>query len=92
MSKWNYKINSENLRESIQAENKNKIMQEIINIWKDIKNINTEIVEDSQEEIDEYIEDINLRINDEDVENKTIDGFLNELYNFCDDLKIWLEL
>lgn len=103
MRQWKYTLkNSKELRNAINNENYLEILKELIKSYKQIVKIEIKdgIISMSEEEdtLNDYISDIQNYIDYElmDIENinqeDDINYFLNDLYDLCDNLNIWISL
>lgn len=103
MRQWKYTLkNSKSLRNAIKNENYLEILKELIKSYKQIVKIEIKdgIISMSEEEntLNDYISDIQDYIDYEliDIENtnqeEDINYFLNDLYDLCDNLNIWISL
>lgn len=103
MRQWKYTLkNSKSLRNAINNENYLEILKELIKSYKQIVKIEIKdgIISMSEEEntLNDYISDIQNYIDYElmDIENinqeDDINYFLNDLYDLCDNLNIWISL
>jgi hypothetical protein len=103
MRQWKYTLkNSKALRNAINNENYLEILKELIKSYKQIVKIEIKdgIISMSEEEntLNDYISDIQNYIDYElmDIENinqeDDINYFLNDLYDLCDNLNIWISL
>lgn len=103
MRQWKYTLkNSKALRNAINNENYLEILKELIKSYKQIVKIEIKdgIISMSEEEdtLNDYIFDIQNYIDYElmDIENinqeDDINYFLNDLYDLCDNLNIWISL
>lgn len=103
MRQWKYTLkNSKLLRNAIKNENYLEILKELIKSYKQIVKIEIKdgIISMSEEEntLNDYISDIQDYIDYElmDIENtnqeEDINYFLNDFYDLCDNLNIWINL
>lgn len=91
MAIWKYRLIDEGkaLRREIDNGDNTKVLSALITCYNKIKEI---ICDDDDPFIDDAIEDIGMWIDDPDVDAETVDGFLCEFYDTCDDMRIWIEL
>lgn len=103
MRKWKYTLkNSKELRSVINEENYLEVLKELIKAYKQIVEIEIkdDIIKTSEEEdtLNDYISDIQDYIDYElmDIENtnqeEDINYFLDDFYDLCDSLNIWINL
>ena len=95
--KWNHKvpdIMAKNLRKAIDDDNYEVIITTLISIYKYLKDILPEDLDDS---IDSAIEELEFLDISPDADEDEMEEFYEELnanlsnfYDFCDDLKIWI--
>ena len=95
--KWNYKvpdIMAKNLRKAIDDDNYEVIITTLISIYKYLKDI---LPEDLDDYIDSAIEELEFLDISPDADEDEMEEFYEELnanlsnfYDFCDDLKIWI--
>lgn len=95
--KWNHKvpdIMAKNLRKAIDDDNYEVIITTLISIYKYLKDILPEDLDDS---IDDAIDELEFLDISPDADENEMEEFYEELnanlsnfYDFCDDLKIWI--
>ena len=95
--KWNHKvpdIMAKNLRKAIDDDNYEVIITTLISIYKYLKDILPEDLDDS---IDDAIDELEFLDISPDADEDEMEEFYDELnanlsnfYDFCDDLKIWI--
>ena len=98
MREWKYTLkNGKILREAINEENYEKILKTLKECYTEIldffvKEGLTEL-EDRDDEYEEYIENIDILLEDIDIiEKDDINYELSLLYEMCDNTNIWIEL
>ena len=103
MREWKYTLkNSGELRQAIKEENYLEVLKSLIKGYRQIVKIEIKdgFIEASEEEetLQDYISDIQDYIDYElmDIENinqeEDINYFLNDFYDYCDSLRIWIKL
>lgn len=86
MAKWKFNLpNSNTLRQAIEDEDSDAILREIVKAYKWIAET---FDEDMTAEIESVNDDIECQAFDED----SVNYHLNNLYDECDDRKVWIEL
>lgn len=101
MAKWKYTLKTgKRLRQAVESENYEKILNAISDCFEEINSKFPERY--SNEELENDFEEIeNLRDNLENYEDydmdfeeviDSIDYYLNELYDLCDNLLIWIDI
>ena len=95
--KWNHKvpdIMAKNLRKAIDDDNYEVIITTLISIYKYLKDILPEDLDDSIDSAIEELEflDISPDADEDEMEEfyEELNANLNKFYDFCDDLKIWI--
>ena len=91
MASWNYTCkNGEALRNAIDGENTVKILKALINCYKEIRSMLTEDDSLYDSDIEVSIYDIQDRLNGGDTEEDDVDILLEEFYDLCDEVRIWV--
>lgn len=86
MNKWKYTLpNSKALRQAIEDEDSDLIYREIIKAYKWAEE---HFAEDNRIEISEVEDDLEFEAFDED----SVNMHLENLWNYCDARRIWVEL
>jgi len=90
MAKWIKRCDEfAKVREAIDAEDYNGILKELASICEKYANEEWDYADDFSN-IKE--DDIDLWIDDDDVDEDTIDWILSEFYDLCDYVGVWLSL
>ena len=90
MCKWNYTLRSgKQLRESIGADNYEAILNSLLQCWDEIEHMNRNLPSCDMYiiEVEDLLEGIS---NDALIVDSDIDILLDELYDYCDDNRIWV--
>ena len=85
-NKWQYEVNSKlakSLRDAIEDGNIDDVKTYLSMVWEDIAD-NTDLLDDS--ELEDTLLDIEMVEDDED----ELDYLLEDLYDFCDNTRIWI--
>ena len=91
MANWNYICkNGKALRNAIDEENTVKVLKALISCYEEIMSMLTEDDSLYDSDIEDSIYDIQDRLNDGDTENDDVDILLEEFYDFCDEMRIWV--
>lgn len=101
MSKWKYDLkNGVALRNAIKENDNYEVYAQLRNCWKEIHNNFPE--EFDEDELEDLYDDINNALdnmqnaNEYDLSEEDIDDeinyMLNDLYDFCDSMRIWVEM
>lgn len=94
MTKWRHRLsNSESLREAIENEAIDDVLYELLSSFEEINRVypdeyTEDELEDDRADIESMLDDYN---NDEDIED-AVNYLLDEFYDLCDALRIWVEL
>ena len=92
MSKWNYTLKSgKRLRESINADNYEAVLNCLLQCWDEIEHMSRNLPS-----CDIYVIEIEDLLEDMTdgalVVDSDIDILLDELYDYCDDNHIWVDI
>ena len=91
MANWNYTCkNGKTLRNAIDGENTVKVLKALINCYEEIRSMLTEDDSLYDSDIDVSIYDIQDRLNGGDTEEDDVDILLEEFYDLCDEVRIWV--
>ena len=91
MANWNYTCkNGKALRNAIDGENTIKVLKALINCYEEIRSMLTEDDSLYDNDIEVSIYDIQDRLNGGDTEDDDVDILLEEFYDFCDEMRIWV--
>ena len=91
MANWNYICKSgKALRNAIDGENTVKVLKALINCYEEIRSMLTEDDSLYDNDIEVSIYDIQDRLNGGDTEDDDVDMLLEEFYDFCDEVRIWV--
>lgn len=101
MSNWKYKLKSGRaLRNAINDNDYRGTLTQLRNCWKEIHeqfpdDFDEDELEDLYDDINNALDNVQnaneYDLSEEDIEDE-INYFLNDLYDFCDALKIWIKL
>ena len=88
MAKWIYELKAgADLREAIDNENREDILDRLMDAWIEIHEQFPEYYDD--DDLDQDLDDIEMQR--EDVEEEDIDYLLSNLYDYCDAMRIWIK-
>ena len=91
MANWNYTCkNGKALRNTIDGENTVKILKALINCYEEIRSMLKEDDSLYDSDIEVSIYDIQDRLNGGDTEEDDVDILLEEFYDLCDEVRIWV--
>lgn len=91
MANWNYTgKNGKALRNAIDGENTVKVLKALINCYEEIRSMLTEDDSLYDSDIEISIYDIQDRLNGGDTEEDDVDILLEEFYDLCDEVRIWV--
>lgn len=91
MAKWRYTLKAgEDLRKAIDDEEPREVLENLKECWREIHNEFPDEYDDYELESDiENIEDVECN---DDIDYEDIDYLLSELYDYCDNCRIWIEM
>lgn len=90
-NRWNYTLKSgKHLRESIGADNYEDVLNSLLQCWDEIERMNRNLPSCDMYiiEVEDLLEDI---ANGALAVDEDIDILLDELYDYCDDNRIWID-
>ena len=91
MANWNYTCkNGKALINAIDGENTVKILKALINCYEEIRAMLAEDDSLYDSDIEVSIYDIQDRLNGGDTEEDDVDILLEEFYDLCDEVRIWV--
>lgn len=91
-NRWNYTLKSgKQLRESINADNYKAVLNSLLRCWDEIERMNRNLPSCDIYiiEVEDLLEDIT---NGALAVDEDIDILLDELYDYCDDNRIWIDI
>lgn len=93
MRRWKYKcIGGTQLREAIRNDDTVGVLKALIDCYNEISiNYNTDDIF-FVDDCDTYVDEIDELLENDSIEDDDVNYELNAFYNFCDNMKIWVEL
>ena len=91
MANWNYTCKKgKALRNAIDGENTVKVLKALISCYEEIRSMLTEDDSLYDSDIEVSIYDIQDRLNGGGTEEDDVDILLEEFYDLCDEVRIWV--
>lgn len=88
MSKWKFTLpNSKELRYAIGIEDCDAIYRQIIEAWKWLAS-----TRDDDYTIDSYLDDVEFDLECQAFDEESVDSHLSNLYDYCDENGVWIEI
>lgn len=101
MSNWKYNLKSgEALRNAINNDDYYEVLTQLKNSWEEIHeqfpdNFDKDELEDMYDDINNALDNVqnanDYDLSEQDIEDE-LNYLLNDLYDFCDALRIWIEI
>ena len=90
--KWELELKAgAGLRDAIEDEDYKEVVEKIKDCYREINDKRPDLLD--EDELDNIIEDLDVSfVEEEDFTEDNIDYYLNDLYDFCDNSGIWLNL